>query len=178
MEKLTRVEDTFEGTVVRTGNITTTAVVEYLWSPRVTIVRKESLLSRSQRASVFGDPRVISTFAAVVEISDLAPARGTKAEERDAGILSLHPPTVMVGANVYTTDARKVPILLHQAHRRLIAATLQAVTTAIYETDEAISRDGFEGGTARQRGMAGQVWQVLRVSMALRRALRLMGEDI
>lgn len=140
----------FTSTYDPTTQITTqVATFEASWSPRVTITRT---------VDSSGAP---SPFVVVVGLEDLDPQRDVTLEETGAGISSLNPPTVTVR-----------PLQTARAtHRDLMRAVLRAVTTAVWETP----RTDF---TARQRGMAGQVWIVLRTSWAVRRALRLMGEDI
>jgi len=109
-----------------------------------------------------GAPRVTLTrtdqgaFEATVEVEGLEPQRETTPEERFAGILSLNPPTVRARPR---RDAR-------QMHRALIAAACRAVVAA------ATSTTGTTGGPGAI------VCTYLRVSLAMRQALRLLDEDI
>lgn len=92
-----------------------------------------------------------------VTIDDLEPTRETTAEERTAGITSLDPPTASI--------ARKSSDYL--THRAVIDGAVRAVTAA------AESTDGMSGA-----GPGALLMLTLRVTMAVREALRRAGEDI
>lgn len=106
-------------------------------------------------------PRVTLTksaaaLLAVIEVDGLDPQRSTTPEERFVGIESLNPPTV------------RVPILRdpRASHRRLIDAAVRATQCS------ATSTLGSNGGPVAL------FYTYMRVSIAVRSALRLIGEEI
>lgn len=107
-------------------------------------------------------PRVTLTkedtgaFLAVVEVDGIEPTRLETAEERAAGILTLNPPTVRA-------PVRQNP---YDSHRILIDGCCRAVQSAISST------------TGETGGPAALMMGHMRVSFAVRRALRLLGEEI
>lgn len=118
-------------------------------------------MSTTVTYDVDGMPRVTLTrdgnfWEATLEIDGLAPQRGTTAEERSAGIISLDPPSIRVRARRKAADT----------HRELIDAGTRAVSVS------ATSTLGDTGGPG------GLLMSYLRVSRGIREALRLIGEDI
>jgi hypothetical protein len=97
-----------------------------------------------------------TAFEAVLELDGLDPQRGTTAEERARGISSLNPPTVRVRKRVVAADA----------HRALIDAAKLAVEAAV------VSTNGDTGGPADL------LMCRFKVAVAVRGALRLLGEEI
>lgn len=93
---------------------------------------------------------------AVVDVDGLEPQRDTTVEERAAGITSLDPPTVSVAAASTRYDTQ----------RAVLDASWRAVCAS------ATSTLGDSGGPAAM------LLTCLRVTMAVRHALRLAGEDI
>lgn len=96
------------------------------------------------------------SMSAVIEVEGLSPTRGTTAEERARGITSLDPPTIT--ARSYASRTK--------THRALIGSAWNAVSSS------ATSTDGSTGGP----GAIAMLF--LRTVIAVRRALRLAGEDI
>ena len=125
----------------RAGTVTRPATVEYdpIWGPRVTLTADED-----------------GGFTAVIEVAGNAPQRGTTAEEREAGITSLDPPTVVV-------SALETP---YDTHRALIDGAWRAVASAASST------------TGESGGPGGLIMTCLRVTMTMRHALRLLDEEI
>nr|PZN62474.1 MAG: hypothetical protein DIU58_12380 [Sphaerobacter thermophilus] len=109
-----------------------------------------------------GAPRITLTrtdrgaLEAVIEVEGLAPQRDITAEERFAGILSLDPPTVRV------RPARNV----RKMHRSLISAACRAVSSSATST------------TGETGGPGAIICVYMRVALAMRQALRRLGEDI
>ncbi len=95
-------------------------------------------------------------FTAIIEIEGLAPQRDVTSEERSVGVTSLDPPTVAVGK--LSTDYR--------THRALIDAAWRAVSAS------ATSTLGDTGGPI------GLICTCMRVTSAVRFALRLLDEDV
>lgn len=96
-------------------------------------------------------------FTAVIEVEGLDPQRGTSADERAMGITSLDPPTVTVSARASA----------YSTHRALIDASWRAVSASATST--------LGGDTG---GPAGLICTCLRVTAAVRHALRLLEEEI
>lgn len=96
-------------------------------------------------------------FTAVIEVEGLEPQRSTTAEERVAGITSLDPPTITVRklATAYST------------HRALIDASWRAVSASATST--------LGGDTG---GPGGLICTCIRVTAAVRHALRMLDEDV
>lgn len=109
-----------------------------------------------------GAPKVTLTrtdaggFTCLVEVDGLEPQRGTTAEERAAGITSLDPPTIVVPPK--STAAK--------THRALLDASWRAVSSSATST------------TGETGGPGGLAMTCLRVTMAVRHALRMLDEEI
>lgn len=107
-------------------------------------------------------PRVVLTkedsggFSATIEVEGLATQRDVTSEERAVGVTSLDPPTVAVGK--LSTDYR--------THRALIDAAWRAVSAS------ATSTLGDTGGPVAL------ICTCMRVTAAVRQALRLLDEEI
>lgn len=97
-----------------------------------------------------------NVYTATLEVDGMNPQRDTTAEERSAGIKSLQPPTVQVRKR--SKDSVN--------HRLLIDLGFRALAAAVENTDP---------GTA---GPGGLLMVKLRSSLAMRGAIRLLGEDI
>lgn len=95
-------------------------------------------------------------FECVLEVDGLEPQRATTAEERAVGITSLDPPTVMISPR--PTAAK--------THRALIDASFRAVSASATST------------TGETGGVGGLLMTCLRVTMAVRHALRMLDEEI
>lgn len=95
-------------------------------------------------------------FECVLEVDGLEPQRATTAEERAAGITSLDPPTVSI-------SAKKTP---GKTHRALLDASWRAVSASATST------------TGETGGPGGLAMTCLRVTMAVRHALRALDEGI
>ncbi|HEX4336930.1 MAG TPA: hypothetical protein VH062_13515 [Polyangiaceae bacterium] len=116
------------------------------------------------RTAVFdcdGTPRTTITktataYTAIVEVTGLAPTRGTNADERAVGITSLDPPTVTVRRQ---RDASK-------SLRALIDGAVRAVMASATST------------TGETGGPGGLILTVCHVTRGVRNALRYLGEEI
>jgi hypothetical protein len=97
-----------------------------------------------------------SAMAIEVEVEGIEPQRTETAEERSVGIRSLAPPTVIAPK---LKDPRKT-------HRRLIDGAVRATQCAVTST--------LGGDTG---GPVGLLYTAMRVSMAVRWALRRIGHD-
>lgn len=99
----------------------------------------------------------VGGYTAIIEIEGLEPQRDTTAEERAAGIDSLDPPSISVGKR--STEAK--------THRALLDASWRAVSASATST--------LGGDTG---GPVGLVMTCLRVTAAVRHALRMLDEDV
>lgn len=111
-----------------------------------------------------GSPRVTltkdgTTYTAVLEVEGLDVQRSETAEERFIGITSLSPPTVVISERVARLQRTS-------QHRALIDAAQRAVAAACTST------------TGETGGPGGLLMTYYRVARAVRRALRLLGEEI
>lgn len=94
---------------------------------------------------------------AIIELDELEPTRDTTAEERIAGISSLDPPTVSIQAKRSRYDTV----------RAVIDGAWLAVAASVEATD------GYAAA-----GPGALLMLNLRVTMAVREALRRAGEDV